>query len=204
MNKTYVTLSVILILFGFGLVFLESRSLTSETQPEILLKEYTESTRYISTDEIAERIINGDPAVQLIDVRSPYDFMDFALPGAVNIPFEDFLLEGSMEIMNQDGKDFIFYSNGDVFSNQAWMMAKRMGYTRIYVLDDGLNKWIETIIQPLPPSPTEPQEAIDLYRSRLGASQYFTGGSLNIDTDMPKDEIIFTKKKKKAAVEGGC
>ena len=123
---------------------------------------------------------------------------------AKNIPLTDLLIDESKEILSQPGRDFIFYSTGDVYANQAWMLARRLGYKRLYVLEDGLNKWIETIIQPSPPDPTLPQEAIDLYQFRVGAAQYFSGGQIDVQSVEPQDEIEFTRKKKKRAAEGGC
>ncbi|MFW5706078.1 MAG: rhodanese-like domain-containing protein, partial [Bacteroidota bacterium] len=121
-----------------------------------------------------------------------------------NIPLPDLLIDESREILSQPGRDFIFYSTGDVYANQAWMLARRLGYKRLYVLSDGLNRWIETIIQPSAPDPTLPQEAIDLYQFRLGAAQYFSGGQIDVQTFEPQEEIEFTRKKKKRAAEGGC
>jgi hypothetical protein len=71
-------------------------------------------------------------------------------------------------------------------------------------LDGGLNRWIETIIRPSRPPDTEPQEVFDLYQFRLGASQFFTGGDVNVASEIPAEEIQFTRKKKKNVVEGGC
>lgn len=204
MNKSYIFLALIAILLGIGLVVLEANEKSDERTPEQILIELNEGTRYITTDDLAQRIIEGDPSVQLIDVRDPYDFMDFALPGAESIPTSDICTEVASDLMNTPGKDFIFYSNGDVESNKAWLIANREGFERLYVLDGGLNRWIETIIRPSRPADTEPQEVFDLYQFRLGASQFFTGGDVNVASEMPAEEIQFTRKKKKNVVEGGC
>ncbi len=204
MNKTYLFLAALLILLGVGLVVLEGHPVKDEVTPRTLLREMNDNSRYITTDQLAKRIIDGDPSVQLIDVRDPYDFMDFALPGAKNIPLSDLLIDESNKILSQPGRDFIFYSTGDVYANQAWMLARRLGLKRLYVLKGGLNNWIKTIIQPTPPPATEPQEAFDLYNFRLGASQFFTGGKIEVKSVEPQDKIEFSRRKKKSAVEGGC
>ena len=110
MNKNYLFLAALLILLGGGLVLLEGRSVDEEIPPQKILLELYENNRYITTDELAERLIEGDPSVQLIDVRDPYSFMDYALPGAKNIPLSDILIEDSKEFLDQPGRDFIFYS----------------------------------------------------------------------------------------------
>jgi rhodanese-related sulfurtransferase len=204
MNKTYVVLALILVLLGAGLFYFQGKPYVMEVQPKALLNDINENTRYVSVDELAERLINGDPSVQLIDVRDPYDYMDFALPGAENMPLPEMLLEEYLQMLDAYGKDFIFYSNGDIIANQAWVIAHRMEYKNLYVLKGGVNCWFETIIQPKAPAQSEPQEAIDLYQFRLGARQYFTGGGAAIETAAPAEGIEFTRKKKSSAVEGGC
>ena len=204
MNKTYILLAGVLIILGLGLFVLEAREHTDVIAPETLLTDLDENTRYVFSDELARRIIEGDPSVQLIDVRDPYDFMDFSLPGAENIPISDLCTEMTDELLTVPGKDFIFYSTGDVDANKAWMISQRLGYSRLYILKGGLNNWVKTIIKPLPPAESQPSEAFDLYQFRLGASQYFTGGNNTVITDAPAMEIKFERKKKKAAVEGGC
>ncbi len=204
MNKTYAILAFVVVVMGMGLFYFQGKPYVIEIQPETLLNDINENTRYVSVDEVAARIIDGDPSVQLIDVRDPYDFMDFGLPGAENIPLPELMLEEYLELLDAWGKDFIFYSNGDIQANQAWIIAHRLGYKNLYVLKGGLNGWFETIIQPKAPGQSEPQEAIDLYQFRLGARQYFTGGGAAIESITPAEGIEFTRKKKKSAVEGGC
>lgn len=204
MNRTYYILASILVLLGLGMFVLEAKMKPEDISPQKILMDLNENTRYITTDELARRIIEGDPSVQLIDIRDPYDYSDFSLPGAENVPIADLCTEAASDLFFAPGKDFIFYSNGDVEANKAWMLAKRSGFNRLYILRGGLNKWIETIIQPVPPDNSQPLEAFDLYESRLGASQFFTGGGMSVTGEVPKEEIQFERKTKKHAVEGGC
>ncbi len=204
MNKTYIILAGILIILGLGLFVLEAKEQNEEITPKELLTDLIENTRYVTSDDLACRIIEGDPSIQMIDVRDVYDFMDFSLPGAESIPISDLATDITGELLGVPGKDFIFYSNGDVEANKAWLISQRLGYNSLYILKGGLNKWIETIIKPQPPAESQPREAFDLYQFRLGASQYFTGDNATITTDAPALEIQFERKKKKGAVEGGC
>jgi len=204
MNKTYIILASVLILLGIGLIFLEANPNIKEVSPEKLLSELNENTRYISTDDLARRIIEGDPSVQLIDVRPKAEAEKFMLQGAINIPLADLLKEESLAIFDQDGKDFIFYSNNDILANQAWTVTRRLGLNNLHVLKGGLNYWAETILQPKIPTPTEPQDAFDLYQARLGASQFFTGASLEVKSSQPLEKVNLTRKAKTKKVEGGC
>jgi rhodanese-related sulfurtransferase len=204
MNKTYIILASVLVLLGIGLVFLKANTNKDELNPEKLLTEINENTRYISTDELAKRIIESDPSVQLIDVRPAKEASKFMLQGAINIPLADLLNEDSQAVFGQDGKDFIFYSNDDIFANQAWTITRRLGIKNLHVLKGGLNYWAETILQPVAPAATEPQEAFDLYQARLGASQFFTGATLEVKKSEPLEKIDLKPKTKTKQVEGGC
>ena len=148
MNKTYIFLAFILIALGLGMFVLDANEKTDELPPRKLLIDLNENTHYITTDELAARIIEGDPTIQLIDVRDPYDYMDFSLPGAESLPIADICTEVATEIFETEGKDFILFSNGDVDAGKAWMLVHRIGIERLYVLR-GCNKYLK--IRPYTP-----------------------------------------------------
>ena len=80
-----------------------------------------------------------------------------------------------------------------------------MGFENIYVMEGGLNKWFADIMQPEMPPATAPNEAIDLYTFRKGASLYFGGGSEeNMGTDMKGKDVKIIRRNKKAVTAGGC
>jgi len=204
MNKTYLILASLLILLGVGLVIAGGGDNKKEIPPDQLLREVSDDTRYITTDQLADRLIKKDPTVQLVDVRTAADFNSFSLPGAVNVSPEKLFSDEAKAVFEQPGKDFIFYANDDVLADHVWQIARRTGISRLYVLKNGLNCWVETILQPTPPLPTEPQEAFDLYQARVGASQFFKGSDVPLATEAPKQKLEVTRKAKKAKAEGGC
>ncbi len=203
MNIRYIFFAILLLALGAGLFFLPDPKADYETQAENILSELKDQTRFVSTDEVAERIINQDPSLFLIDVRMVDYYEEFSLPGAANIPLEEILNPDWVDYLEQDGVDLVFYSNGDIYAEQAWMLAKRMGYKNLYVMKGGLNHWFETIIQPKRPAATASSTEFDLYEFRKGARQYFSGGSLNIE-DVEAESLTFTRKKKETVIEGGC
>lgn len=204
MNKTYLFLASLLILLGIGLVIAGGSAEKKELPPDQLLREVYENTRYITTDQLADGLIKKDPTIQLIDVRPANEFNSFSLPGAVNLTPQNLLSNEADAVFEQPGKDFIFYANDDVLANQVWQIMRRNNTSRLYVLKDGLNCWVETILQPVPPSPVEPQEAFDLYQARLGASQFFKGTTISAPPATSVEKVEVTRKVKKAAAEGGC
>jgi len=204
MKRAYIFLSILFILLGVVLVLLPDRQVVhSELSPKLLLQEINDPARYLSTDRIAERLIDQDPSIFLIDVRTADEHEQYAIPGAMNIPLEEIMNEEWYDYLDQEDRDIIFYSNGDIYADQAWMLCKRKNYQHIFVMKGGLNCWFETIIQPNPPPQTASGEDFDLYQFRLGARQYFAGGNAIIP-DAETEKVIVTRKKKKSTVEGGC
>jgi rhodanese-related sulfurtransferase len=172
-----------------------------------LLSEVTTRTQYVAPDAVADMIIRKDPTLRLIDVRSQDEFDKFSLPGAVNIPVTDLLSEAYTEVLNQDLKMNIFYSNGTLTANEAWMITRQLGYTNNFVLEGGLNYWFEAILNPQKPASTSSDEEFARYDFRKSAGQALGGGgvvqtSLEQSTATVKPVVKSVPKKKKAA--GGC
>ena len=172
---------------------------------EQLLAEVNARTQYITPDAVADMLINKDPSIRLIDVRSQDEFEKFSLPGAVNIPVND-LLSGQWEdILNQDVKMNVFYSNGSLVANEAWMVTRQLGYTNNYVLEGGLNYWFDAFMNPQKPASTSPDEEFAKYDFRKSAGAALGGGSAVITTQSqsaapsPKPAVKPVAKKKKAA-----
>ncbi len=171
-----------------------------------MLSEVYGKVQYFSPDELADLLVNKDPLVQLIDVRDPDEFEKFSLPGAMNIPLPDLLSEQWIDYLNQDVKINIFYSNGTLKANEAWMICRQLGYENNYVLQGGLNHWVETIMNPTAPASTSPDEEWARYDFRKAASAALGGGAVisneNAPAASPVPPLVKRPAKKKAL--GGC
>jgi rhodanese-related sulfurtransferase len=172
-----------------------------------LLSEVNTRTQYVAPDAVADMIIKKDPTLRLIDVRSQDEFEKFSLPGAVNIPVTDLLSEAYTDVLNQDIKMNVFYSNGTLTANEAWMITRQLGYKNNFVLEGGLNYWFDAILNPQKPASTSSDEEFAKYDFRKSAGQALGGGSVvqssqDQGTASAKPAIKSLPKKKKAA--GGC
>jgi len=173
-----------------------------------LLTEVAGRSQFISPETVADMILKKDPSLRLIDVRSPEEFEKYSLPGAINIPLPDLLSEDYADILNQDVRMNVFYSNGSLLADEAWMITRQLGYTNNFVLEGGLNYWFEVILNPQKPSSASPDEEFLKYDLRKGAGMALGGGT-QIETTTPRTSLPAVKpavqpvaKKKKAA--GGC
>lgn len=173
--------------------------------PDVLLQSFNDGVQYITTDVIADAIVQKDPSYVLIDVRSSEEYNQFHLPNAINIPLHDLLSEEWSSVLDQDIKTNVFYSIGTVKANQAWMMCTLKGYKNNYVMQGGLNMWAETIMSPQKPAQTASDDEIAKYNFRNAANAAIGGAKLEQAqpaTTAPKPGIQIQKKKKRAA--GGC
>jgi rhodanese-related sulfurtransferase len=176
--------------------------------PEQLLGEVNTRTQYITPDAVADMLVNKDPSLRLIDVRSQEDFEKFSLQGAINIPLSDLLSDQYTDILNQDVKMNVFYSNSTIEANEAWMITRQLGYTSNYVLEGGVNYWFDVILNPQKPATVNSDEELAKYDFRKSAAQALGGGMVvqsgetQATSSAAKPVIKTAPKKKKAA--GGC
>ena len=153
-------------------------------------------------------LVQKDPSLQLIDVRTPEEFEAFSLPGAINIPLSNLLADEYTDILNQDARMNVFYSNGSVYANQAWMLTRQLGYENNFVLEGGLNYWFGNILSAQAPSQTSPNEEFAKYDFRKSAATALGGGGVVTTEGVRSAAVkaakpaVTAKAKKKPA--GGC
>jgi rhodanese-related sulfurtransferase len=207
----YFVLACILLILAGGLVLLPKYQKHEGIKTQELLSKTISPERYISTDKLANIIINQDPSYLLIDVRDSIQYEKYTLPNAINIPLNKLLDPNSEMYLNQNSYNIVLFSNDDFYANEAWIISARLNYKNLRVLKGGLNEWFNTIINP--PKPTEfmDENAIELYDTRKAASMYFgvaypeqAKKSVVEEKIAAPKTVIPIKKKKKMPVEGGC
>lgn len=210
--NTRVILSIALVSLGLIIAAVpQNTTRPYKISADQLLVEIKNGQQYINPEEVADMLIQADPSIQLIDVRNPDEFNIFSLPGAINIPIESILLKENEDILNQDIKTNVFYSNGTLQANEAWMITRQLGFKNNYVLMGGLNYWVESIINPNKPNASSPNEELARYNFRLAAGKALGAGKVeDISTENSSDKNALTpsipkiEKKKKKPVAGGC
>ncbi len=203
MNRNYIFLTILMLGLAFGTLFLNKPKELKQIEPQQLLREIVQPTRFVSTDQVAKMIIHKDPSLEIIDVRNSEEFSKFALPNSINIPLDSLLSGNSLSYFGIPGTKVVFISNDDIQADQAWVITKRLGFKSTYVMTGGLNQWMETIIQPGKPSEDESYSALELYGFRKGAQLFFTGAQSETQNES-KVKVNVVRKKKSAAAAGGC
>ncbi len=203
MNRNYIFLTILMVFLAFGTIFISRDKEPKQIDPQQLLAELVQPTRYVSTDQVAKLIISKDPSLMLMDVREEEAYNKYSLPGAINFPIDSLLNKNYLSYLGIPGIKVVFYSDDDIKADQMWVLTKRMGFKSIYVMKGGLNKWMETIIDPVEPQLDAPETAFETYALRKGAQIFFTG-SENDNGGSTKVEVQVKRREKTSSVSGGC
>lgn len=207
-------LLLIALLFLSAIVFIGPFVYTSDAKtPDSQLADFVNSERYIDADELADKLVNKDPSIQLIDLRGVAEFESYHIPTAKNIPFDLLLNDENKELINQDKVSLVFYSNDHYLADQAWYLTQSLGYNNIIVLKDGLNGFYETILNPTLPSDEMSREERQQYSYRKAAGIFFgipydaAPVKTEVKTEVVKAapvKVVPVKKEKIEIEEGGC
>ena len=203
MNRNYIFLTILMIVLAFGTILLSKDKQPDQIDPQQLLSEMVQPTRYISTDQIAKQLIAKDPSLMLMDVRDEDSYSKYSLPGAISFPIDSLMNSNYISYLGIPGTKVVFYSNDDIKADQAWVLAKRLGYNSIYVLKGGLNCWMETIIDPIAPETDASYAELEAYSFRKGAQIYFTGAGSDVD-ESAKVDVQVKRREKSSVAAGGC
>jgi rhodanese-related sulfurtransferase/uncharacterized membrane protein YedE/YeeE len=140
-RPSYFIPGALLIVSIFVFLFLpeQRRSNAREVAPQQILAMLMDESRFVNTEEVIYKIINEDRNMILIDVREPEEFIEFALPGAVNIGLNEILGRPYREFFSSTNGKKVFYGFGESSAELAWTVATRAGFENVYVLKGGLN-----------------------------------------------------------------
>jgi rhodanese-related sulfurtransferase len=202
-----VILSAVFVFLGLIIAAVpNSKTLNYRLSPDQMLVDLNGRSQYISPDEVADLLIQDDPSIQLIDIRSQDEYQKFHLPGAYNIPMSELLNDEYRFVIDQDLKINVFYSNSSVKANEAYIITRQLGYHNNYVLEGGLNYWAEVIMNPEKPGYISPNEEFARYDFRVGAGMALGGGSAvsGTQTSTASKPPVIKRKTTKKKAEGGC
>lgn len=142
---------------------------------------------HIDPDELADRLLAGDPTLLLVDIRTPAEFAAFHIPRAANVPAAD--LPAFLAPHKHSGT-IVLYSNGMTHAAQARDALARMGFANAYLLTDGLQGFFEQVLKPVSLRRVAVSEA---QATRINAWRtFFLGGAPtpSASTAAPPDDAV--------------
>ena len=115
--------------------------------PQETLQEYINKTDIYDAEKIANIMLCDKSIFQLIDLRTPHQFAVSHLKGAINIPLKDIFDKEYYNIINQDKKINVLYSDNASNAVDAYIMLKQLNFKNIKVALGGFEYVNNYIVQ---------------------------------------------------------
>lgn len=93
-----------------------------------------------SVDPQTFSTVVAEPGVVIVDVRTPAEFAEGHLPGAVNIDFEGADFAGQIQTLDKSAHIAVYCRSGNR-SGQATAQMADLGFANITNLDGGVIDW---------------------------------------------------------------
>ena len=100
----------------------------------------------MSPDELAFRIVDRDPSIQVLDLRKPAEFASVSLPGAVNIQINDLFGKDVIPILSKRHLKKVVVAQGESEERTACLLLEKLGYENLAVLEAGYDTFSRTIL----------------------------------------------------------
>lgn len=133
---------------------------------DLIARAINAGTDHVSARQLAEWIRDRRPGLRVIDVRSPAEFRDYAIPTAENLPIDQLL-----KSRFAPDQTVVLYSAEGAHAGQAWVMLRALGVTHVLFVPGGLADWREDVLNPILPANGSLAERAWI----AGLSHYFGG-----------------------------
>jgi rhodanese-related sulfurtransferase len=195
--------SVGLLCMGFILELLPpSDKITLTVRPQKVLSEILDADTKFSVDQVARFVAANDTSTQLIDLRPPEEFLISSIPGSINVPYDELLDNDPGDYLNGGNIRNIFYSDGDLNSNYALVIARGLNYKNTYIMKGGLNEWFKTVMNSTFSGDRISVRENALFEARTKARKIFT--EMNTLPDSLKKKFMESKHIAAKKPDGGC
>ena len=106
---------------------------------------------YVCPGGVARLKKNRTLLVRILDVRSEADYNLFHIGGAQRLNLAEIAKPAMLKrlLMAPDNTILFLVSNGEQAATQAWQALKASGVTNLFIIEGGINKWLEGF----PPEP---------------------------------------------------
>ncbi|RPI73471.1 MAG: sulfurtransferase [Ignavibacteriales bacterium] len=153
--------------------------------------------KFMTSDELAFRIMDDDRSLQIIDVRSNEEFKKFNLPKSFSYSLNELFNKDAERFLTVNKKKNIFLADDELTAKRAAIIADKLGYVNPVFLKGGLDQFRKEILEFQKPEVINTRREIDTYRFRKRASK-----EIPVLIEQNKNKIIPKKESKR--VIGGC
>ena len=90
--------------------------------------------------DMDELNIKKDNGAKIVDVRSPQEYEEGHIDGAINIPLYE-INNKFDEIINDKNQEIVLYCLSGQRSKDAYKKVVKLGYSNVFNLHGGLENW---------------------------------------------------------------
>lgn len=101
-----------------------------------------EEPALIEPKTVVERLAWGDQSLVLLDVRTPAEYAEGHVPGAINIPHTE-IASRTGELSAARDRDLVVYCRSGVRTEQALASLREAGFKRLFHLKGDYTRWSE-------------------------------------------------------------
>lgn len=138
----------------------KSAAAVTPVDEKALMEMVEQGLDHIEPEDLADRLMAGEPDLVLVDVRPAAEFNVSHIRGALNVPLAQ--LAETLQPHKNQGL-IVLYSNGMTHPAQARDSLQRLGFGNVYLLTDGLLGFRERCLKPVSLRP-EPLSTVDAAR----------------------------------------
>ncbi len=125
----------------------------------------------MTPDELAFRLLDEDPHLQIIDFRSPAEMKKLPLPNAVAFTADNLFEKEPMQLFATRGKLNVIVADDEVTELQMAAVTRRLGHENVRVLAGGLAAFERDILRFDTTRIPASRDEIDTFRFRTRASR---------------------------------
>jgi hypothetical protein len=120
----------------------------------------------ITADELAFRLLDRDPRLLPVDLRSAAEFGKMSLPGAVNLPAAGLFGKEARLTLSDSRPLKVFFAQDEAAGERAAALARLLGYRNVAVLQGGMDGFSRTILNAEPGDAAGADPAVEAFRLR--------------------------------------
>lgn len=140
--------------------------------PEAVVDAMVAEKDHVQPFELARWILEKRQDCQLIDLREPWEYDDYHIPAAVNIPLTQLFTPEGLKQLDR-GRTVVVYGLGMGHPAQTQLLLSLKGY-RALSLKDGITGWWDQVLTPQSLRGENPQPAG--YQQARALREQFLGG----------------------------
>jgi rhodanese-related sulfurtransferase len=152
----------------------------------------------MDVDELAFRIVDNDPRLKIIDIRTPGAFGRLALPGSQNVALREFFSKDSAALLSLRHVKKVIVGDTETGERAACLLAESLGYENLAALRGGFGAFQATFLGSAAAPPEAGRWAADV----AGFREKARGDILQMIANAKTTGVKVPKKQRK--IVGGC